>query len=375
MPNTCAYDGWLVNPQREIPTDPHEYCWLGREPVVGCGHLRCQVCGEPVKQKPGFLIVGELAAFGSPQWRQRVDALYDGEEWDQLPFLQREPTYRLYVCRCGPVAESFQRELALTSVSGNPDGGDPIPWTCQGHAEVSLPVTVSGVTLTDEADVARVTREALGGGVVPAAQDGPVWLRELLYRLEGGAAADVIRRSARAALRDTDVNVQIAALEFFKSVKDEKADGEIWQLARESGDSAVRDRRGVSLSDALLESVALMWAYGLLTGREVEDYVRRQAVTPGHAVSVAPMLVRRDIDWLREHYVDVVRANPDTAASVITELFNALAWSGFAIEDVARAIAAIPTVSREKLRHDISKTLFDAGRKRVLDAIGTTPVN
>ena len=375
MPNTCAYEGWLVNPQREIPTDPHEYCWLGREPVVGCSHLRCGVCGEPVKQKPGFIIAGELGVFRSPQWRERVDALYDGDEWERLPFLQQEPTYRLYVCRCGPVEESFQRELSMTSVSGNPEGGDPIPWTCQGHPVLALPTTIDGVRLNDEVDVARMTQDALRGAGAPGGRDATAWLREVLDRLEDGDAAAAIRRSARTALGDKDVNLQIAALEFFRGVHDPEAVTATWELARESGESTARDRRGISLGDALFERVASLWSNDLLSGDEVRQYVLRHAVTPGYAASVARSLAKRDINWLQEHYLEVVRANPQSAASVILELFNALAYTGFAIEDVVRAVGAIPSVSREQLRHDLTKSFFGDARERVLGAIGPAPVN
>ena len=362
----------------ELSTHPTEYCWLGREPVVGCGHLRCSVCGQIVKQKPGYLIPGQLAAFGSAEWRQRVDALYDIDDWDELAFLQHEPTYRLYVCRCGPVEESFERALSMTSVDGNPEGGNPIPWTCQGHPVVTLPAVVSGVSIPDEAALADLVRRALGGRLSPPPDDvtASAWPRRLLDRLAGGAAEQTIKDAARAALRDSDVDVRVGAIELFRSVPDAQADAILWTMAKELPSmQCLRDRRGVAIDVALAETFAKMWAGGLLEGDEPRDFVRRQATTIDHGPAVIPSIAKRDVEWLREHYQDVVRANPRCAALVVQELFNALAYSGFPIEDVAHRIAAIPGVSREQLRHEISRVLFGDARQRVLNAIGTAPLH
>lgn len=377
MANVCAYDGWLVGPQRDIPTDAHEYCWLGRTPVIGCSHLRCSVCGATVKQKPGFLIPGALAAFGSPEWRARVDALYERDDWDALPFVKREPTYRLYVCRCGPVEESFERGLSTTSVSGNPDGGDPIPWTCQGHSPVAFPTTIDGVAVADEASLTELTLRAVGGWSPPGREGAERWARRLLHHFEGGQGADAIRRVARAALQDeaAEADVRIGAVELFRSVPDEQADEIIWQMAQDLNLlSGVRDRRGMSLDRAVVESVAKSWAGNQLAVDGVRDFVIRQA-TSERAPAVISSIAKRDVAWLRMHFADVVRASPESAGLVIKELFNALAYSGFPIEDVARAVALTPGVSREQLRSYVMKTLFGAARTRVLDAIGVEPAN
>ena len=380
MSNVCAYDGWIVGGQREVPSDAHEYAWLGRAPVVGCSRLRCSVCGQVVKQRPGFLIPGTLAAFGSPEWRARVDALYDGGDWAALPFVKREPTYRLYVCRCGPVEESFERALSTTSVSGNPDGGDPIPWTCQGHPPLTLPAIVDGVAIADDVALAELTRRALGGWTPPSRAGAQTdrWPRRLLHHLEGGPAAAVVIGVARAALSDDrcDARVRLGAVELFRSVPDAEADAIVWRLAQDLDALArVRDDDGRSLDVAVIESVAKLWAADHLSGETVGAFVTRQAMAPGHARAVIPSIARRNIEWLRDNYAGVVRANPDCGGAVIKELFNALAYSGFRIEDVAHTVAATPGVSREQLRDYISKTLFGAARARVLDAIGAAPPN
>lgn len=378
MANVCAYDGWLVGPQREIPADATEYCWLGRDPVVGCGHLRCSVCGETVKQKPGYLIPGPLAGFGSSEWRQRVDALYDSDDWTGLAFVKSEPTYRLYVCRCGPVEESFERGLSTTSIDGNPEGGNPIPWTCQGHPVVTLPAVIDRVAILDDTALAEIVRRALGGWTPPDAQtvSPVVWTRALLDRLAGGAAADTITRAAREALTSSDVNVRVAAVELFRSVPDAEADAIVWKMAKDlSKLQGLRDKRGTALDVAVAESVAKAWSSHLLDSDDVTEFVRRRATTAGFAAAVVPSIAKRDVEWLRGHFSDVVRADPDCGALVVKELFNALAYTGFSIEDVVRAVVATPGVSREQLRHELAKALFGDARKRVLDAIGTGPLS
>ena len=149
-----------------------------------------------MKQQPGFFVPGRLAEFGTPQWRQRVDLLYDRDDWDALSFVKRASTYRLYICRCGPVEESFERALSMTSVDGNPDGGNPIPWTCQGHPIVTLPAVVGGVELVDDAALERVVRSALSGTVPPSA-DGANPKRARAAR-EGGRG--FVGGECRAAL-------------------------------------------------------------------------------------------------------------------------------------------------------------------------------
>jgi len=378
VPNVCAYDGWIVGPQREIPADTTQYCWLGRDPVVGCGHLRCSVCGQWVKQKPGFLIRGQLAELGTSEWRDRVDRLYDGDDWDSLPFMKREPTYRVYVCRCGPVEESFERALSMTSVDGNPDGGNPIPWTCQGHPVVALPATVGGIRILDDAALELVVRRALsgelpetGGSTRPAD-----WLRTLLHRLEGSEAAETVRRIAREVLRGEDAGAMVSALEFFRSVQDPEAAMMIWELAKKATQfHTERDRPAAAVVDALVGSVAQLWGNELLANDAEARALVLQEATSGRGMLVLPSLVKRDVQWLRDHFAEVVRASPESGGAVITALFDALAYTGFAIEDVARTVASIPGVSREQLRTDVANTLFGVARTRVLDAIGTVPPN
>jgi hypothetical protein len=184
------------------------------------------------------------------------------------------------------------------------------------------------------------------------------------------------KRVARAALQDADADVRLGAFELFRSVADREADAIVWELAQ--NDVALRGargRRGRALWPAVVKSVAKLWASGLLDGDEPRDFVRLQATTHGLGQAVISSIARRDVEWLRQRFADVVRANPECAALVIEELFNALAYSGFPIEDVARVVAEIPGVDRARLRDEITRVLFGAARARVLDAIAATPTS
>jgi hypothetical protein len=377
--NRCAGDGFLVGPQFEIPQDPTDYCWGGRDPVVGCNHLRCSVCGCYVKNKAGYIIKGELAKFGTAEWRARVDALYDGDDWDRLPFLQREPTFRLYVCRCGPVAESFQRDLESSTVDGISDSGNRIPWSCDGHPVATPPLILDGVAIDGEDALPAIVRSALGGFRPPSVSMSSemkwTWASRLRDRLAGGTAAQIVQRTAREGLSDDDPDVRAGAISFFDFDPDVEAHRRIWDLARGDrvGFAGVRDRAGRDLELLLVGSVAKSWSYEQL--EQARELVLREATTPGHGAAVIPAIAQRDIQWLLAHVEGVVRANPDCAALVIQKLFEALAYTGFAIEDVARRVVAVPGVSREQLRQEISTKLFGDARKRVLDAIGEAPLH
>ena len=101
----------------------------------------------------------------------------------------------------------------------------------------------------------------------------------------------------------------------------------------------------------------------------------REATTANHGAAVIPSIARREASWLRDHAEAIVRTNPDCAALVIQKVFEALPYVGFSIEALAAKIAAIPSVSREQLRHELSTRLFGDARQRVLDAIGEAPLH
>src|SRR4051812_49131224 len=92
--NICFNDGHLVGAQLAIPSDPSDYCWSTRDPVVGCSMLRCTVCGALVKQQPGYSVAVELPPVGTVEWNQWVLALCEQSDWHALPYLDANQVYR-----------------------------------------------------------------------------------------------------------------------------------------------------------------------------------------------------------------------------------------------------------------------------------------
>jgi hypothetical protein len=159
--NECALNGYLMGPKGEMLWEPGDNMWGVRKPTVGCDRLRCAVCGAMVRNHAGWVVDDEQVKFGTAEYRARVDALYESATWDGLPYAARHERYRTYVCRCGVVLEDWERALGASNVGGF--GTSPIPWSCVGHPEVTLPFTMDGVTFRTEDELASI-RNASGDG-------------------------------------------------------------------------------------------------------------------------------------------------------------------------------------------------------------------
>jgi hypothetical protein len=313
----------------------------------------------------------------STEWKQWATALYERADWTGVTHLNRDPVSRTYVCHCGPVSESWIKGLAVSSVDGNPYSGNRMPWTCEGHSRATLPLTFEGERV-ETATVAALAQRALQGWM-PAVATKPApggWAESLYQRLAGTAAAQDIVAAARTALESGDLNARSGAIDFFNWVRDPAANRLLVALARgnRSGFSG-QDARGRDVERALLTSVAKKWSWDIYEGNDVRDWLRDEAGKSGAGAVITEPLAKRDPQWVNDHAEALVRANPETAISILKALFDAWAHAAFDIEQLARKLAAVPGVSKQVLRAEVERTFFGEARERVLSGIGDAPLS
>jgi hypothetical protein len=374
-PNVCFNDGHLVGGQFEVPEDPSDYCWSSRDPVVGCNRLRCTVCGEAVKQQLGYFLVAELPA-SRAEWKSWTALLYGQADWSGVPYVSRNAGSRTCVCHCGPVTESWMKGLAISSVDGDPYSGNRIPWTCQGHAAAILPLTLHGERVESHAVAALAQRALQGWAPAVALPTSGGWAETLYRRLGGNAAAHEVVVAARTALTSGNLNARSGAIDFFSWVRDPEANRLLLALARTDRSAfSGFDTRGRDVERILLTDVAEKWSWDIYEGSDVADWLRAEGLKSGAGAAVVEPLAKRDPQWVNVHAEALVRANPETAISILKVLFDAWAYAAFDIEQLARKLAAVPGVSKQVLRAEVERTFFGEARERVLNGIGDAPLS
>ena len=182
--NRCDPDAW-VGGTNEMPTDPTEFEWHGRNAFVACNHLVCLDCQAEVKSQLGYLL--EL------DWehRERVPAravqMHTTEDWSRIDGIKTEPDFRLYTCRC------FYHSASQPALTFNPERSDMtdglnrhLPWTCAGHPPLAFPVTFGDRSIDDVA--------ALSAAIVDASKDPAQsnLVRSVYFRSHRGALADLV---------------------------------------------------------------------------------------------------------------------------------------------------------------------------------------
>src|SRR5262245_59968207 len=88
----CAYGGLLVEAKTRLPSDLCEYFCRETLVLLGCNRLRCERCGEWVRNQPRLALEE-----GVPR---DIPALFASQAWTDLPFVYRSRDLRLYACRC-----------------------------------------------------------------------------------------------------------------------------------------------------------------------------------------------------------------------------------------------------------------------------------
>jgi hypothetical protein len=227
-------------------------------------------------------------------------------------------------------------------------------------------------------NIAALTQRALEGWTPAAAATKTPggWAETLYSRLAGTATADDVVAAARGALTSGDLSARSGAIDFFSWVRDPEANRLLLELAR--GDRAAfagHDARGRDVTHVLLTSVAKKWSWEIYDGNDVRNWLRDEATRSGAGAAVVEPLAKRDPKWVNDHAEALVRANPETAITILKTLFDAWAYAGFDIESLARKLAAVPGVSRQLLRSQVERAFFGDARTRVLAGIGQPEVS
>lgn len=120
----------VVGANRRLPDDPCEYNpEAGSGP--GCNQLRCNNCGERVRNACG------LRFEGSPRHKD-IQALSATKDWSSSPLTApAHKSWRLYACRCDYWEESDTHYVVNDRES---PGDTHMNWVCGGHPEPILPL-------------------------------------------------------------------------------------------------------------------------------------------------------------------------------------------------------------------------------------------
>ncbi len=131
---TCFQSGQIGPQEIRYPEAAWEYDYGALHPRVACSNLKCTLCGEAVEavhlhESHGFA--------GTPEglWTQVMAG--------DLSSLTPSMAARVYLCRCFFKTAHYTEGMTPSDV--DPERYEPIPWRCQGHPVLSLPMTLDGV--------------------------------------------------------------------------------------------------------------------------------------------------------------------------------------------------------------------------------------
>jgi len=342
--NICENDGYLVGAQAELPSDPTDFMWIGREPTVGCNRLRCAGCGETVRQNPGWLVRSDELLVDR---RARIDELRRREDWDGLTYVRRDDTYRIYVCRCGYESEDFREPLAHPEADDGP-GRRWIQFRCAGHPGVALPFVIDGVTLSTVDEVVAAARRGFAGWrpePMGAAEVRGTWTSRLHGRAQRTELASRIERLTVECFSDGDERIRAGALRFLR--RHRNLDGDrvavSWALDGPSDPSPLVRRE-------LANTVAAVWEYGLVEDARIGRYVLANAVYGEVVEHAVDALAVRERTLLRDSAETIVRATPSSAPKILRRVFEAFAYEDQTMLDLAAKLVRIPGVDLQALR-------------------------
>lgn len=337
----CECSGWLVGPGYRVPDDPVEFAHGEEKAIVACTHLVCVVCKQPV--------------------RIERDPLLKGQE------------FRTYECGCTTFPVGSQRAAA------DDDDLDPaIPWRCVGHPVATLPFDLDGVRIASNTDFGELMRRTLGGWIPEAARpverECPVgWAIKLYVRLLDTGLEDAVSRAVARLGTDPDPRVRAAAL-WFLALFPEAAGAERVE------DVVTGDRslfaglpNPIGPTGSMLEDW-LLWALGRrLRARSADGKVRArralrlaraEVLRPGRGAALFPSLVEADQDWLEKKAEEIVRANPDSWAPLLTHLYEGR------VGRVALRLSRLPGANRAGLRRFVERYTDEEERDQILAGIG-----
>ena len=211
--NFCDGGGSLVGGMREIPSDPIDFAWPDAGAIVACCHVVCAACRSEVRS---------IAGVASTDTTDDALGELGNASLDQLiarGLIVRDASCRLYFCACVSHTEDYGR--SLDDDSAWDDGIRRPSWRCGGHAPMTLPTVLDGVSLDDGADAGAIVARTLTGAE-PATR--PEWTREyaalwthrLARRLAHAPLGLAIADAIADRLTDGDPRVRAAVADVFR---------------------------------------------------------------------------------------------------------------------------------------------------------------
>jgi hypothetical protein len=334
--NYCESAGFLISGTSELPVDPSEYQPESRRPVIGCNQLICGECGANVRSAAGYFPL----AMAEPR---DSEAIYATEDWSTLPAMDRDPQYRLYVCKC-----RFASVAAAYPVLR--DEYTNTPWRCGGHPPATFPLTIDGIEITRFSDLERIIRQHL---------EAPTFALQTFHeRLVGTALEKSIPEIARRFLSDPLPDMRSKALGFFFSYPQAPGAERVIELA--TGDRAgfigVPDARPITddltLETRLVTTFGQLWRHGLVLDAVALPLFRRDAQRPTTSAAAIEVLAERDPQWLLAHADEIAVAAPNAIGRLIISVYN-----------IARE--AVDLVALAKRAHGLSPEQRAATRKEI----------
>jgi hypothetical protein len=339
--NYCESGGFLVSGTSELPVDPSEYQPDSRRPLIGCNQLVCGVCEARVRSAPGYF---PLPLKDRRDWA----AIYATQDWSTLPAMDRDPQYRLYVCKCRFAAVPAESPVLRGDNTNT-------PWRCGGHPPATFPLTIDGIEITRFSDLERVIRQHV---------EAPTFtLQKFHERLIGTAFEKTIPEIARRLLSDREPLAKSKALGFYYSYPGAPGAERVVELA--TGDRAsfigVPDPRPITddltMETRLLTTFGRLWEQGLVSDEQALDVFRRDALRSSTSAAAIEVLSERDAQWLVQHADDIAKAAPNAIGRLIVSVHN--------------ANKSVDLVALAKRAHGLSQEQRAAARKEITTYISS----
>lgn len=358
--NRCVPDAWVTGASRALPSDPTEFDWPQRTPKVGCTQLVCLVCKEHVKHRDGLYLPNQDSE-NHLLVPERAKQLFERDDWASVDGVSRKQDFRLYACRC------FYRSEFEALITFNPEHEDlagnasrNLPWTCEGHPALELPVELGAQSLTDSSQLAAAIVQAAKD---PAQMDV---LRGFYYRSQNGSLETIVPEALNAAAAgpgpiEPGLKALFAAqtnLAPLKSLFEE--------LVRYQTKLAIADpTRREQIVDILSATVAQRPAGIAETG--TMDMLRDEALQGVVTAAQLELFETYDREWFIAHLEELVTKTAAHAGGVVVRGGRALLLSGVDAGQVEQTVAALARKTGMAVDALVAQAQADVGIAWYLD--------
>lgn len=345
----CTSRGFVVDKSWWLPTEPYDYDWPGG-PCVGCNHLRCSRCGEPVTAT-----------------------------------LRSGSSVRHYECRCLSHDEG-DRQLLDPTYTGYPGLSalhDPAPagwWGCAGHPPLPVPSVVDGVPIVPDQfrEIAR-TGFASPPFIPPGSSGRAIWVSRLYWILPEALRPELSMAVSELWL-DDDPWVIRGALDFHSAQPSAAGQERLTAFAREHRARLARIvdpfNPNLTLEDVLLFTLASRAFRRDDAGQLVDpeaNAMLRETLLSGTNLEVADDVIytfaRLEPDWFAANAAAIAKHAPSLVATIVF-LFSKQPPDARRITAI-RAIAELGPAIRADLLEAIEERFEGDERARVLAALSS----